>query len=640
MMRIKFKRLLPVLVLLTLVGVCAAAGTKSGIYIGSPITKPINLNASLQILEDKQNRYTYPELLQHPEKFSPQTQLPINGKNNTNTFWLYTSLQAKNATEAVLYFDFLSYVDVYLYPDTPGATALHHKAGVFRPLNEISAGDSRFHCSFNIAPNVPYLILLKVKHTKKYTPVFDFYLANKADYHNRTANNNLTTLFFLGIFCTLLLFALLSWLITKYKPYLWVAVMLVGTMLYDLSLNHYFIDWLSPNRPIVGWLCIGLFSTTGVVGFFLLLLAFLQVKTKNAYLHKMGIFVVGGSILLAFISFAINFGTGNFSLSARLYIVGSVFSFVYLIVLLFKIWKQLDKDERVFCYGIIAYIAAAIPIFAFHLLMSEKAVSLMPFFIKFLSACISLVFIICINNRLRQNEKDKLRYLDELNQLQKHQNEILEESVAARTAELAQRNQHIETLMNELNHRVKNNLQLLYSLNSLQLPNASDKSTSQLIKDNISRIKAMMLVNDGLNPNQTTEEKNISLFNFITEIITHSKKMFESERTAAFKIEVEKHLMLDSRIGLSLGIIISELITNSYKHAFVSQPQPHITIGVSLSGTNWHMKYADNGKGMPASNSHSLGLSLINDLTRQLKGTVDTINDNGLVYLFNFPTTS
>lgn len=596
----------------------------------------LNLRPYCTIAEEQKR--TLRELLDNQKLFVPLSSFKY--KKPDDIFWLRTTLMVKQSTHAIISFRHLTHAELFLRADTPNAKIIAKKAGAFRPIKDIAINDSRFHFSLELTPNIAYTLLIKSTHTKKYKPIFDFELSNRDNFMAKQHQSELLDLWLQGASALLILYVFLSWLSTRYRPFIWLMLFALGFHFYNISQTRYFIDWFFPSTPQIGWLFVQSFLHLGLLGLFLLLIDSWKVKEKSTKLYRYGKMVIATVIAIAIISFIINFFFSNYKLSTQINIVFSLVFLAYATTAPILLWRKLDKQERYLVYGLVLYVAATLFFNITISLWGEQLYLLTPIVTKIISICVVLLFLTGLNARLRQNEKDKMHYLNELNLLQKHQNEILEESVALRTAELEQRNQRIETLMNELNHRVKNNLQLLYSLNSLQLPNASDRATSHLIKDNISRIKAMMLVNEGLNPNQTTEEKNISLHEFVTEIVTHSKKMFTSERMVEFNIEIEEKLVLNSRIGLSLGIIISELITNSYKHAFTAQSQPYITIGISLLDAHWHMQYADNGPGITANKAHSLGLNLINDLIRQLKGTVEMINNNGLVYLFKFPVTS
>lgn len=595
----------------------------------------IQLKPYFGILEDQSNQFQPISLLKNPSNF--QSIKSFKPQRLDDNFWLLTSFSVDTSTAAVITFRHLTYAELYLQADTPNAPIIHRKAGAFRPLNEIKNGDSRFHFSLDLERNVAYKLLLKSKHTKKYQPVFDFELSERGNFIEKKTSSELLDLWLQGASSLLIIYIFLSWLTTRYRPFIWLMLFALGFHLYDISLNRYFIDWFLPNSPQHGWLFVQLFLQIGLVGLFLLLIDSWKIRDKSIKLYRYGKMVVISIFIIALISLIINFFSTNYRLSTQINIYFSLVFLAYAIYTPIALWHQLDKQERYLVYGLGLYVTATIFFNITITLWGEQLYLITPIATKIISIAVVLLFLAGLNARLRQNEKDKLHYLDELNQLQKHQNELLEESVSLRTVELNQRNQRIETLMNELNHRVKNNLQLLYSLNSLQLPTVAEASTTHILKDNIARIKAMMLVNDSLNPSHNTNEKAASLNEFIAEIVAHSKRMFVSETPTTITLDIDKELVLDSKVGLSLGLIVSELITNSYKHAFATQSEPAINISISLKDQHWQMQYSDNGSGLKSNKDNSFGLTLIRDLTRQLKGNVEIVSNNGLTYLFNFP---
>ncbi|WP_162796080.1 histidine kinase dimerization/phosphoacceptor domain -containing protein [Pedobacter nanyangensis] len=595
----------------------------------------IPLKPHFSILEDRSNQYQAADLLKNTSAFQAIKNFKVQRMDDV--FWLFVPFKVDTSTAAVVTFRHLTHAELYLQADTPNAPILSQKAGAFRPLNEIKNGDSRFHFSIDLEQHLPYKLLLKSKHTKKYQPVFDFELSNQGNFIEKKTNSELLDLWLQGASSLLIIYIFFSWLTTKYRPFIFLMLFALGFHLYDISLNRYFIDWLLPNAPQYGWLFVQHFLQLGLVGLFLLLIDSWKIRDKNMRLYRYGKMVIACIFVIAVISFLINFTSSNYKLSTQINICFSLIFLAYAIYTPIVLWHQLDKQERYLVYGLALYVTATIFFNITITLWGEQLYLITPIATKIISITVVLLFFTGLNARLRQNELDKLRYLDELNQLQKYQNELLEESVALRTSELSQRNQRIETLMNELNHRVKNNLQLLYSLNSLQLPSVAEASTTHLLKDNIARIKAMMLVNDSLNPSHNASEKTASLNEFIAEIAAHSKRMFVPESPTKITLNIDEKLVLDSKVGLSLGLIVSELITNSYKHAFATQPEPAIHISISLKNRQWEMQYRDNGSGIHLAKENSFGLTLIRDLTRQLKGSVETANNHGLTYLFNFP---
>ncbi|MDQ8003754.1 MAG: 7TM diverse intracellular signaling domain-containing protein [Pedobacter sp.] len=595
----------------------------------------IRLKPHFRILEDKDNLYHPEALFANPHQFQKIDQ--FKPSENDHAFWLLTTFKAGANTEAIVSFRHLTFAELYFRADTPNAPLSHRKAGAFRPLNKIHSTDSRFHFSIDLAKDVTYQLLIKSTHVKKYEPIFDFQLNNKNDFLAAKTKSEFIDFWLQGASVLLILYVLLSWLSTKYRPYLWLALFASGFYLYDIALNRYLIDWFFPNHPQSSWLSIQTFLHIGLLGLFLLIIDSWNLKAKNQQLYKYGKVLIVAIILLSITSFIINYLTLNYNLTTKINILFSFIPITYATYTVCKLWKQLDKQERYLAYGLALYFSATLFFNITISIWGEKLYLLTPIASKVISISVVLLFLTGLNARLRQNEKDKLHYLNELNLLQKHQNEILERNVTVRTEELNQRNERIETLMNELNHRVKNNLQLLYSLNSLQLSSVIEPSTLHVLKDNIARIKAMMLVNDSLNPLIDATPHSKSLKEFISEIAAHSKRMFLDKQNVEIDLAIDEDLILDSKTGLSLGLIVSELITNSFKHAFAAHQSPKIHISISSKIENWVLSYSDNGVGITNATNNGFGISLINDLTRQLKGNVKLTDHNGLNYTFNFP---
>lgn len=595
----------------------------------------VQLRPYFGVIEDAENLCEAASLLQNSTSFEKVSQ--FTPKKPDHTFWLYTPLKSNVSVSAIISFRHLTFAELFLQADTPNAPIIHRKAGAFRPIKEIKNGDSRFHFSIELKQGVPYKLLIKSTHSKKYKPVFDFELSQRDDFIEKQHQRELVDLWLQGASALLILYVFLSWLSTRYRPFIWLTMFTLGFYFYNISQNRYFIDWFFPATPQTGWLLVQSFLHLGLMGLFLLLIDSWNIKKKDARLYFYGKMVIISILIIALISFFINLFLTNYHLSTRINVIFSLALLTYAISTSILLWPKLDKEERYLVYGLALYVSATIFFNITISLWGEQTYLVTPIVTKIISITVALLFLTGLNARLRQNEKDKMRYLDELNQLQKHQNELLEQSVILRTAELKQRNERIETLMNELNHRVKNNLQLLYSLNSLQLPSVVEPSTLHILKDNIARIKAMMLVNESLNPIYNPGEKATSLNDFITEIVTHSRKMFISNTPTTINLEIDKDLTLDAKIGLSLGLIVSELITNSFKHAFINQPSPKIRIHIAMENHQWVMKYDDNGSGINTDKANTFGLTLIKDLTRQLKGNLSTVNEDGLKYFFTFP---
>ncbi|WEK33430.1 MAG: histidine kinase dimerization/phosphoacceptor domain -containing protein [Candidatus Pseudobacter hemicellulosilyticus] len=605
-------------------------------FVFDPSQEAISLKAHFSVFEDSTGKYTAEELLNHRDLFQPlQGFAP---RKQTNSFWLITRFSSTAQTGATIYFNHLSFADLYILADTPGASRTHQRAGSLRPIGDITTGDSRFDLSFKVDRNTPYILLIKSRHTKNYPPIVDFYLSERYRFLQASYNSKLNDLWPQGASALLFLYILLRWVSTRHRPFIWLMLFVGAFNLYGIALNRYLIDWFFSSTPLVGWLLVQHFLHLGLVGLYLLLFDSWELKNKNPLLYKWGKFFVYGLILLSVSVFLLNYYTSNYQLSAKLTINFLLLLVAYSVVLLVRVWKQLDKHELLLAYGLIVFMLANILCSACVYSWGEQAYTIIPGITKAVSIFIAFLFLMGLNGRLRQNSLDKTRYLKELTLLQQHQNELLEENVNHRTKELSQRNAHIEILMNELNHRVKNNLQLLYSLNSLRLSTKDNTDAEGILKDNISRIKAMMLVNENLQLDDN--DQLFSLKPFIESIIAHSSQIFKTEDSVTFKASIPRDLILESSLGLPLGLILSELIINSCKHAFSNTASPEISIHVHNQANTWFMSYSDNGSGLAENAPVSFGTKLIRDLARQIRAKMDIVNDNGLTYTFTFSTTA
>ncbi|AWW30231.1 hypothetical protein DN752_08895 [Echinicola strongylocentroti] len=200
-------------------------------------------------------------------------------------------------------------------------------------------------------------------------------------------------------------------------------------------------------------------------------------------------------------------------------------------------------------------------------------------------------------------------------QLQKEQIEVQHDS-------LQQKNQRIESLLRELNHRVKNNLQLVSSILNLQSRSVKDKNAKVALIDGRMRMQALSLLHQKLYV--TDDDSQVNCKNYINDLFDQIEAAFKS-RYKAFQYDFtgdDFSLGLDKAIPL--GLILNELITNSFKH--VQKEKIEIHLSLRLEEQIVHFTFWDNGRGLTASTireSHSFGWSMIRSLVLQLHGKLD-----------------
>jgi two-component sensor histidine kinase/CheY-like chemotaxis protein len=194
-----------------------------------------------------------------------------------------------------------------------------------------------------------------------------------------------------------------------------------------------------------------------------------------------------------------------------------------------------------------------------------------------------------------------------------------------------------EVLLKEIHHRVKNNMQIISSLLSLQSQYIDDEKYLAYFVESQNRVRSMAMVHEKLYQSENLSEINMkdfinSLCNELFLTLQNSDLMVIYDVDAS-----DSSLSIDSAIPCAL--ILNELISNSLKHAF--ERRGEINILFQRHGDSCRLEIKDNGKGLPDNfdieNSSSLGLQLVFNLVKQLRGSIETKSKEGMQVMIKFP---
>lgn len=198
------------------------------------------------------------------------------------------------------------------------------------------------------------------------------------------------------------------------------------------------------------------------------------------------------------------------------------------------------------------------------------------------------------------------------------------------------------SLIQEIHHRVKNNLQFINSLINMQITSNADSSEVLALKESARRIKSMALAHEMLYNDSENQDQTINIKNYLTELINTIDDMVNTQhQKIKFKIEVESTLFRTTD-AIAVGMITSELISNAIKYAFVQENNPSISLNLKrLDIRQFQLIIKDNGRGLEKkSRANTLGMRLIDIFSRQLKGVYEFKNNKGLVFEMKFKTTN
>jgi len=217
---------------------------------------------------------------------------------------------------------------------------------------------------------------------------------------------------------------------------------------------------------------------------------------------------------------------------------------------------------------------------------------------------------------------------------------LLFRNLKRREAELEVSLKEKEVLLREVHHRVKNNLQIVTSFLRLQAGKIEDVQYAKMFQESQNRIKSMALIHEML-----YKTKSLSEFDFKTYVHDLTQSLMRShavdDRHILLKLNiVDAHLDLDCAV--TCGIILNELISNAFTHAFPDKREGKIDISLDMNNENEiELKVSDNGIGIPEGfdfkSSKSLGLRLITILAQdQLSGNIDLKRENGTQFSIRF----
>jgi len=247
---------------------------------------------------------------------------------------------------------------------------------------------------------------------------------------------------------------------------------------------------------------------------------------------------------------------------------------------------------------------------------------------------------------------------EELNRQRDHLAELVEE----RTAELRQANQDLQheieerrkaeqqlraslrektILLQEIHHRVKNNLQVIASLLDMQALSTQDPSVNHLLQDSRNRVRAMALVHERLCT--SSDLSCIYMPEYINSLTSYLGRAYSSQAPGVTLNVAVDEVSIDLDLAIPCGLLLSELVSNALKHAFSSTEKRDGVIDVELrAGPSGRLtlSVSDNGIGLPPGlrleAASSLGLQLMSALVHQVGGVLELDRNHGTAFKITF----
>ncbi len=511
-----------------------------------------------------------------------------------------------------------------------------YRQGGYRTVPSLSSREVTLYPFFRVVvpPHSRQEFFLRV--ASRWSPVlFGVTLEKFGLYHNEDKKDQLFKIFLLGMIAVLMLYAMVIALYTRDRSYLFYSLYLASVLYQQLGYMGFSHAYLSPfwanleyklALPKVGLMLI----TTALFA-----IAFLRTHSIPL-LHRiyqsivvLGVVEIGVMLVVETIpsDVAMMIGKGFVVLN----ILASLFNLIAAVIY----YRRGNRQARL-------YIVGFGVLFVTYFVWTLGTLGLSPMIYNHPNIIIigttieALILSLAFADRYRLLQQDKhaadLKVLEEV----RNREQLIREEVITKTAQLKEALDARELLLHEVHHRVKNNLQIILSMIRLQKGKLTDETLREPFTQLENRINAIartynMLLVDG-------DLERIDLGEYV-DILLEDIRQTLGDTHGRIRVVTDIQTSLPLRESVYVGLIINELFTNAYKHAFDASGG---TISISLirEGEGVTLTVADNGRGESGDHDTtgtSLGLKLLHALvTHQLRGTVEVFSDPGRRYVIRF----
>jgi two-component sensor histidine kinase len=198
-----------------------------------------------------------------------------------------------------------------------------------------------------------------------------------------------------------------------------------------------------------------------------------------------------------------------------------------------------------------------------------------------------------------------------------------------------------DVMLQEVNHRVTNNLQLVTSLLALQ----ANRTSSPQVAASLNEARARLGVVAGMHQRLYTsaQYEKVNLSNYLRELATDTIGALNSDGRIELHFSADRTLFVTLENAVPIALIVNELLTNAMKYAFQKSAHGSVSISLSHQGSDVCIAVSDDGSGLPddfdAATSTGLGMLIVTALVTQLKGALSTIDsDQGAGFMISIPS--
>lgn len=569
-----------------------------------------------QIYIDKTKKLTFDEMRNKKNQFEKNTKNVLSyGFDPNFNVWIHFTITNKSNKPIKKLLEYAnpltSYVNLYEISDKEINT---QKEGSFQITKDRRALNPIFE--INLEPNETkeYYISATSEIT---TLIIRLRLWEAKEFYNKEIKYHFALAIFFGAMAILLFYNLFIYYITKDRSYFYYIIYVFGVSTHHLlytGVSSVYI--LSQDLIIASASYAVVFIAIPIYGATLFVKEFLDTKQYPIWNKIINSFIIGIPI---------------FVIVVLIFDLNKIRSFIFIICFIFlvtfTIYAAYKKNKQAY-YILFGWIAI---LFSFLIMFLSSAGILtthqyFPYIAEPGILLDAVIFSIALAAKIKDLEAKNLHASLKLLKIKANEEKRLHNLVESQTKDIKKALQDKDILLKELNHRVKNNMQIIISLIRLQKDKIEDENITEILTTIQNRINAMSQLH------QLLYIKNEDLVDIIP---TEYFEKIVSEiinSSSANKINIKYNIKSKLRIGdlLYCGLIVNELVTNSIKYAF-DDNSGEIFINLIKKETEYILTISDNGKGYKDdANNDSFGLLLIKTLVDvNLQGDMNVLNKNG-----------
>jgi len=559
------------------------------------------------------------EILNKPFKKNHTNFLGFNLKSNT--LWCKIKINvAHPEKEYVLKLDdaLIDSIDVY---NLQQKYWIHHQYGFNIPQKKLHSNYPLTVIPIKISKNNITIYYLKIK-----SRIAKDIMVNISSKDNFIVQHNKNLLIFgllYGVLIAFIVYNFIIFFITRSIFYLYFSLAVFCTTLVQAFLNGHASYYLFTGYPEISFklffifICLGVFFVTAFSNLIL------EVKQNNQKIYYLLLQIIKGYSLICIPAILI-FNYKTFSI--LIIILVSFYTVVLFLIGITNWFIKGNKIAKIFTIGWVVYFLG---IFS-NFLRSENLIAVNWFstnitFISYLGEIImfSIALAVYYDSKKKEERLTQKLFTNKLN------NEVIK-----KTQELTKTIQQKNALLTEIHHRVKNNIQIIYSLFNLRERRVRSKEAIDVLKSGKNKLKSMALVHEHLYLDNSYQYLNTK--NYFTQLIAYLKNNASTKISFSTNIEQVK---ITNDQAIPLGLIVTEIITNSIKYAFkngnnkieliLKKQQKYLFLNINDNGVGFNTK---------TTKKKSLGISIIKGLVKQLNGVLKMKSSkNGTSYLLKIP---